>query len=68
MPSQIFTAAEVRRLLDEGAQLVDVLEPEEYQHSHLPGAISIPLKELNDSTASRLDRSKPVIVYCNDFG
>jgi rhodanese-related sulfurtransferase len=68
MPSPIFTVDEVRRLLDEGAQLVDVLEPEEYQHSHLPGAISIPLKELNETTARRLDRSKPVIVYCNDFG
>jgi rhodanese-related sulfurtransferase len=68
MPSQIFTVDEVRRLLDEGAQLVDVLEPEEYQHSHLPGAISIPLKELNETTARRLDHSKPVIVYCNDFG
>jgi rhodanese-related sulfurtransferase len=68
MPSQLFTVDEVLRLLDEGAQLVDVLEPEEYQHSHLPGAISIPLKELNATTAGRLDRSKPVIVYCNDFG
>jgi rhodanese-related sulfurtransferase len=68
MPSPIFTVDEVRRLLEEGAQLVDVLEPEEYQHSHLPGAISIPLKELNETTARRLDRSKPVIVYCNDFG
>jgi rhodanese-related sulfurtransferase len=68
VPSPIFTVDEVRRLLDEGAQLVDVLEPEEYQHSHLPGAISIPLKELNETTARRLDRSKPVIVYCNDFG
>jgi rhodanese-related sulfurtransferase len=68
MPSQIFTVDEVRRLLGEGAQLVDVLEPEEYQHSHLPGAISIPLKELNETTARRLDRSRPVIAYCNDFG
>jgi rhodanese-related sulfurtransferase len=68
MPIQVFSLAEVRRLLDEGAQLVDVLEPEEYQHSHLPGAISIPLKELNEASANRLDRSKPMIVYCNDFG
>jgi rhodanese-related sulfurtransferase len=68
VPSQLFTFDEMRRLLNEGAQLVDVLEPEEYQHSHLPGAISIPLKELNETTARRLDRSKPVIVYCNDFG
>lgn len=68
MPSLVYSVDDLRRLLDEGAQLIDVLEPEEYQHSHLPGAINIPLKELNEATASRLDRSRPVIVYCNDFG
>lgn len=68
MPSKIYSVDEVRKLLDGGAQLVDVLEPEEYAESHLPGAINLPLKELNEATASRLDRARPVIVYCNDFG
>lgn len=68
MPSKIYSVDEVKRLLEEGAQLVDVLEAEEYAESHLPGAINLPLKELNEATASRLDRARPVIVYCNDFG
>jgi rhodanese-related sulfurtransferase len=58
----------VRRLLEEGgAQLVDVLPPDEYAESHLPGAINIPLKELNRETTARLQRDAPVIVYCHDY-
>ncbi len=58
----------VRELLKEGgAQLVDVLPSEEYAESHLPGAINIPLKELDRETTSRLRRDGPVIVYCHDY-
>jgi rhodanese-related sulfurtransferase len=57
----------VRALLAEGAQLVDVLLREEYEDEHLPGAISIPLKELNRRTTARLKRDAPVIVYCHDY-
>jgi rhodanese-related sulfurtransferase len=56
---------QVRRLLD-AAQLVEVLPPEEYEEEHLPGAINLPLKELNPTTAGRLNRANPVIVYCWD--
>ena len=51
----------------EGAQLVDVLLRPEYEEEHLPGAINIPLKELNRAKAQQLDRERPVIVYCNDY-
>ncbi len=60
--------SEVKQLLEQGAQLVDVLGEDEFEHDHLPGAINIPLKQLDASTAARLDRDRPVIVYCNDFG
>src|SRR5436309_8575691 len=58
---------EVRRLLTEGAQLVEVLPREEYEEEHIAGAINIPLKELNRQTALQLDRSRPVVVYCHDY-
>ena len=44
-------------------QLLDVRQPKEYEQSHLPGAILIPLSELNDNLLS-LDKDRPVIVYC----
>ena len=66
MPTGIFRE-EVRALLGEGVQLVDVLLHEEYEDEHLPGAISIPLKELNQQTTARLERDGPIIVYCHDY-
>ena len=39
----------------------------DYAEAHLPGAIDLPLKQLNRQTAAQLDRSRPVIVYCHDF-
>jgi rhodanese-related sulfurtransferase len=47
-------------------QLVEVLPSTSYIEVHLPGAINIPLKELDAASAARLDRSKPVAVYCHD--
>jgi rhodanese-related sulfurtransferase len=68
MPSQIFSVPEVKRFLEQGAQLVDVLGEDEFAHDHLPGAINIPLKRLDAKTVAGLDRERPVLVYCNDFG
>ena len=58
---------DVQRLLSEGAQLVDVLPADEFAEEHLPGAISLPLKQLNAETARQLDRQRPAIVYCHDY-
>jgi rhodanese-related sulfurtransferase len=66
MPTEIFRD-DVRQLLTQGAQLVDVMPAQEYEDLHLPGAISMPLKTLNDETTARLLKDQPVIVYCNDF-
>jgi rhodanese-related sulfurtransferase len=66
MPTAIFRD-EVGRLLEEGAQLVEVLPREEYEEQHLPGAINIPLKELDRETTEHLRRDAPVIVYCHDY-
>ena len=58
----------LRSLLDRGdVQLVEVLPAEEYEEEHLPGAISLPLKQLDASTAAVLDRARPVVVYCWDY-
>lgn len=58
---------DVRRLVEEGAQLVEVLPREEYEERHLPGAINIPLKELDREGAARLRKDAPIIVYCHDY-
>jgi rhodanese-related sulfurtransferase len=58
--------AQLKGLLADGAQLVEVLPAEEYAEEHLPGAINIPLKELDDESAAQLDRGKAIVVYCWD--
>ena len=66
MPTDI-TRAEVQRLLDGNAQLVEVLPAEEYAQEHLPGALNIPLESLTSEVVSRtLAADRPVIVYCQD--
>jgi len=64
MPNEI-GRDQLRTLTGQGAQLAEVLPAAEYDWAHLPGAVSIPLKEL-DARAGQLDRSRPVIVYCHD--
>ena len=58
---------EIRPLLDEGAQLVEVLPPAEFEEEHLAGAINIPLKQITAEATASLDRDRPVIVYCWDY-
>lgn len=57
---------EVQRLVDGGAQLVEVLGKKQYEEEHLPGAVNIFLKALAEKAPDQLDRSRPVIVYCED--
>jgi rhodanese-related sulfurtransferase/CBS domain-containing protein len=58
---------DVMRLLDQGAQLVELLDRSEYDHLHLPAAINIPLGDLATEAPRQLDPSRPVIVYCYDY-
>jgi rhodanese-related sulfurtransferase len=64
MPTGIDRNELQRLVAEEQGQLVEVLPAPEFEEEHLPGAINIPLKELNGETAKQLDRQRPVIVYC----
>lgn len=68
------TEAEVPRVpleqakaaIDSGAAIVvDVRPAESYQASHIPGAISIPLAEIEaNPTGLKLDKNQWIITYC----
>ncbi len=62
MPTNI-DRDDVQRLLRDGAQLVEVLPPQEYEDEHLAGAVNIPLKSLDRETTAALERDRPTIVY-----
>ena len=68
MPGSI-DREEVRRLMDRGVPIVEVLAPEEYEEDHLPGAINLTLRGIRgieERARAVLDPAKPVVVYCWD--
>ncbi len=48
------------------AQIVDVLPSHEYNAAHIRSAIHIPLGDILRDAPAKLDRSRPVVVYCRD--
>jgi rhodanese-related sulfurtransferase len=50
---------------DSSVQLVDVRSRAEWLKGHLPGAISVPLLDL-ESSAERINPAKPSLVYCHE--
>jgi rhodanese-related sulfurtransferase len=54
---------EARKLVDEGAQLVDVRADHEWEAGRIAGAKHVPLPELPQRTGE-LDKDRPVVVYC----
>lgn len=61
--------AEAKRVMENGAAVLDVRTAEEYREDSLPGATNIPVDELEarlPEVASLVgsDRSRPIVVYC----
>jgi rhodanese-related sulfurtransferase len=54
---------ELSALREQGAQLFDVREPDEYDEAHVPGAVLIPLATVPDAVA-RFPTDGPVYVIC----
>jgi rhodanese-related sulfurtransferase len=57
----------VVKLQEQGAQVLEVLSRKQFDEQHIPGAISLPLSKFKSSEFAKLDRSRPVIVYCWDY-
>jgi len=61
------SSEEARKLIEGGAQLVDVRADHEWEAGHISGAVHLPLDELA-GRAGELDRERPVVVYCRGGG
>ena len=51
------------RKVEEGALLLDVREPDEWEAGHAPAAVHVPLAALA-ARAGELDRDRPVVAVC----
>jgi phage shock protein E len=66
-------SALARKLVSEGAVLLDVRTTNEYTERHLDKAVNIPVDNLNAQLAeieklTAGDKSKPIVVYCQAGG
>jgi rhodanese-related sulfurtransferase len=54
---------EAQKMVDEGAQLVDVRADHEWEMGRIEGATHLPLAELAERT-EEIDKDRPVVFYC----
>jgi rhodanese-related sulfurtransferase len=47
---------------------LDTRQPQRYENEHIPGAINIPHRTMNETTTAHLDRSKTYVCYCDGIG
>ena len=59
---------EAKRLVAEGARLLDVRTPGEFAGGHIPGAILIPVQEIERRVNELEPKDKPIVVYCASGG
>jgi rhodanese-related sulfurtransferase len=58
------TPAQARKLVGEGARLVDVRSPGEFAGGHIEGAVNIPVGALGDRLGEVGPKDRPVVLYC----
>jgi rhodanese-related sulfurtransferase len=63
-PSDLFKA------LEDGENVIplDARRPDGFENEHIPGAINIPHREMNEVSTAHLDRSKTYVCYCDGIG
>ena len=54
--------------LGEDVVVVDARSSEEYAERHIPGALSLPHRTMDEKSTSRLDRDKTYVTYCDGLG
>jgi len=54
---------EAKKLIEDGAQLIDVRVDHEWDAGHIAGATHLPLDELA-GRVEEIDKERPVVLYC----
>lgn len=63
-PSDLFAALEAK----ENVIAIDARKPFAFEKEHIPGAINLPHREMNESTTAGFDRSAIYVIYCDGIG
>lgn len=61
---------DLRAALDAGENIivVDARSPEAYQKEHIPEAINLPHRKMNEETTKHLDQTALFVSYCDGIG
>ena len=62
-PGREVSREEARKLIEDGAQLIDVRAEHEWETGRIVGATHLPLAELAER-AGEIDKDRPVVLYC----
>lgn len=54
---------EARDLIERGAKVIDVREPEEFEKGHIPDSVSVPMDEFT-ANLGKLEDQEPLILVC----
>ena len=63
-------SADLYEALEKGESIivVDGRSSAAYAHDHIPGAVSLPHREISSNSTESLDRSKLYVCYCDGIG
>lgn len=53
-----------RQLVTQGARLIDVRSPAEFNAGHIEGAINVPVEELSLRMKELEPKGAPIVLYC----
>jgi rhodanese-related sulfurtransferase len=48
--------------------IVDARSPQAFASEHIPGALSLPHRTMNEPTTAKLDKAALVVTYCDGIG
>jgi glyoxylase-like metal-dependent hydrolase (beta-lactamase superfamily II) len=62
-PIEIVNADQARKAMLDGAGILDVREPDEFEAGHIEGAINVPLGDV-EAKLDRIPTDRPLLAYC----
>ena len=52
----------------EGIVVIDARSPEAFAEGHIPGAVNLPHRNMNEDSTAHLDRETLYVTYCDGIG
>ena len=61
---------DLQTALDKGEKIIviDARSSQSYQKEHIPGAVNLPHRMVNEESTRHLDRSALYVIYCDGIG